>query len=133
MFTTLLSSVHTGPGLAIRVICQSEAFLQPDFNTTNSILTLLAGFSQACHASSPGIKELLQLLTAEDQETLYRISSVQPLFATLLPIHTVGVQVCGWVWQVSHVTLCVFLREMVGLIIMLLPCHQANQRYTGRV
>lgn len=85
-----------GPGLAIRVICQSEPFLQPDFHTTNSVLGMLTAFkellAQSSATSSPSVKELLQVLTASERETLLRISDGQQLHATLLPIRTVGVQ-----------------------------------------
>lgn len=86
-------STPAGPGLAIRVICQSEAFIQQDFAHTNEILSLLISFQQSYHAAAPGIKDLMQLLSAPEQETLFRISDNQHFHATLLPIRTVGVQV----------------------------------------
>ncbi len=86
-----------GPGLAIRVICQSEAFIQQDFANTNSVLNLLISFQQSYHAAAPGIKELMQLLSAPEQEILFRISDSQHFHATLLPIRTVGVQVSSLV------------------------------------
>lgn len=81
-----------GPGLAIRVICQYEPFIQADFCTANNILSMLTTFQQSYHTSLPGIKEIMQLLSASEQETLFRISD-EYINATLLPIRTVGVQV----------------------------------------
>lgn len=95
MLETRMLAPFTGPGLAIRVICQSEPYLQADFPSTNNILGLLTAFGQLYHASASGIKELFQLLSDTEQETLFRISDNQQFHATLLPIRTVGVQVGG--------------------------------------
>ena len=82
-----------GPGLAIRILCQQEAFLRSDFAATNNVLNLLTTFSQSYHVSSPGVKELMQILSPDEKSLLFRISENTVFSATLLPIHTVGVQV----------------------------------------
>ena len=104
----------SGPGLAIRVICQAEPFMQTDFSTTNSILRVLMSFRQLYHTSAPGVQDLLQLLTVAEQETLFRVSESQQFHATLLPIRTVGVQVGGVLWR--HVVTSVMSCENCDVV-----------------
>ena len=90
------------------MICQSEPYAPPDFATTNNVLALLTSFKEQSRASDLGVKELTQILSPLEQETLLSVSGSQELHATLLPIRTVGVQV--------RLCVCVRVRsEEVGL------------------
>ncbi len=72
-----------GPGLAIRVLCQKEAYLRDDFVSTNSILSSLVNPDQWS-----GVQ-----LRESEREVLSSLTRGHSLYATLLPIYSVGVQV----------------------------------------
>ena len=125
--------------MAIRVICQAEPFMQTDFATTNHILNLFANFSQSYKASAPGINDLVQLLAKEEQEILFQLSESHPFSATLLPIHTVGVQ-CSSQSQYTgprhsnpqDFFFLLYFRGMVGLIVMWLLSRPVILKSAGR-
>ncbi|XP_064384216.1 GMP synthase [glutamine-hydrolyzing]-like isoform X2 [Halichondria panicea] len=71
-----------GPGLAIRVLCQKEAYLRDDFVSTNSILSSLVNPDQWS-----GVQ-----LRESEREVLSSLTRGHSLYATLLPIYSVGVQ-----------------------------------------
>lgn len=100
--TTHMTSIP-GPGLAIRVICQNEAFIRDDFSSTNTLLALISSYSQACQNSSALLTAVQQFTSHEEQEFLTRISQENSLCTTLLPIYSVGVQVGTCV---GHVMSC---------------------------
>lgn len=81
-----------GPGLAIRVICQTEAYVREDFSATNSLLATLASFNVSVQQPSAIVQSILQQCSASEQELLLEVTSQKQISATLLPIYSVGVQ-----------------------------------------
>lgn len=79
-----------GPGLAIRVICAEEPFIGSDFKETETALNILINFYRAPHTQL--LSKLKEATSADEQDTLMKISFSFLLNSTLLPIKSVGVQ-----------------------------------------
>jgi len=75
-----------GPGLAIRVLCTEESFIDESFNPTNQRLWYLTNYEKSPETFKDFVK------TSFDSELEARLKTVEGIFATLLPIKTVGVQ-----------------------------------------
>ena len=84
---------HTGPGLAIRVICQMDAYLREDFSTTNTLLAHIVDYHHCSQTPSPMVTLIEQFASPDEKEVLLRVTKECILSATLLPIFSVGVQV----------------------------------------
>ncbi len=78
-------TVCVGPGLAIRVLCQKEAYLRDDFVSTNATLSSLVNPEQW--------SGVCQQLRESERQVLMSLTRDHCLYATLLPIYSVGVQV----------------------------------------
>lgn len=81
-----------GPGLAIRVLCAEEPYIERDFSETQVLVKIIVEFEQM-QQKKHALLNRVEGVTSEDERiTLQRISSKQKLAATLLPIRSVGVQ-----------------------------------------
>ncbi|XP_066258561.1 GMP synthase [glutamine-hydrolyzing] isoform X2 [Euwallacea similis] len=81
-----------GPGLAIRVLCAEEPYMERDFSETQVLVKILVEFDQMLQKKHALLNRVEAVTTDEERLALRRISSKQRLAATLLPIRTVGVQ-----------------------------------------
>ena len=134
LYYLLYRTIHAGPGLAIRVICQSAPRIHDDFSPTNSLLAHIVTFYHACRqSSSPVTASVEKLISKDERDFLLRLTEHSRISATLLPIYSVGVQVsarkseagkfiqsylvCPW-----FVIACLLSREMQGHITMWWLC-----------
>ncbi|KHJ43350.1 GMP synthase domain protein [Trichuris suis] len=76
-----------GPGLAVRIICRIEPFIPIQFQDTQNILRRILSLNENMTEAHV---DLLLLFVYNDLETLFKIPD--EIFATLLPIQSVGVQ-----------------------------------------
>ncbi|XP_060522607.1 GMP synthase [glutamine-hydrolyzing] [Cylas formicarius] len=81
-----------GPGLAIRVLCADEPYMERDFSETQVLVKILVEFEQMLQKKHALLNRVESVTTDEEKAILRRISSKQRLAATLLPIRSVGVQ-----------------------------------------
>lgn len=72
-----------GPGLAVRILCAEQPFRDSTFNTTNDILDILVSKNSNHIELSPDLKNAIEQISHLD---------LNNVFATLLPVQTVGVQ-----------------------------------------
>ena len=96
------SHTHAGPGLAIRVICQTDAYLREDFSVTNTLLAHIVDYHHCSQTPSPMVNLIEQFASPSEKEILLRITKECILSATLLPIFSVGVQVSNAGHFVCH-------------------------------
>ncbi|XP_047521536.1 GMP synthase [glutamine-hydrolyzing] isoform X1 [Pieris napi] len=81
-----------GPGLAVRVLCQDEAFADRDFAETQVIVKIMVEYASMCVKCHALLGRVSNATTPVEQTELRRISSTGPIVATLLPLRSVGVQ-----------------------------------------
>lgn len=81
-----------GPGLAIRVICAEEPYMERDFSETQVLVKIIVEFDQMLLKKHALLNRVEGVTNDEERLVLRRISSKQKLAATLLPIRSVGVQ-----------------------------------------
>jgi GMP synthase (glutamine-hydrolysing) len=81
-----------GPGLAIRILCADEAYIEKDFSETQVVVKLIVDFAEKMKKNHALLNRVSSVTTKEEQEELCRISSSIDLSATVLPIRSVGVQ-----------------------------------------
>uniref|UniRef100_A0A336KDS9 GMP synthase (glutamine-hydrolyzing) n=1 Tax=Culicoides sonorensis TaxID=179676 RepID=A0A336KDS9_CULSO len=81
-----------GPGLAIRVLCAEEAYVEKDFSETQVIARVIVDYSNKLNKKHALLNRVVNTTTEEEQQELIRISQRIKLAATVLPIRTVGVQ-----------------------------------------
>ncbi len=124
-----------GPGLAIRVLCQKDAYLRDNFVSTNATLSSLVNPEQW--------SGVCQQLRESERQVLVSLTGGHCLYATLLPIYSVGVQVHKLramllLLIAKYTTACnsallfdIVCRETVGLITMWLPCRVKGLPLTG--
>lgn len=120
-----------GPGLAIRVLCADEPYMERDFSETQVILKVVVDYATSVQKKH-GLLIRIDNCTSEDErQELQRISLTQSLCATLLPIKSVGVQ--GDCRTYSYVAVLSCEAEPVwgDLLILarLIPkiCHNVNR------
>ena len=87
----------SGPGLAIRILCVDEPYIEADFADTQLVLRILINYADQCKKPNASLHRVQTCLTDEDRDLLLRITSAEPITATLLPIQTVGVQVRSFI------------------------------------
>ena len=63
-----------GPGLAIRVICQSSAHIREDFSSTNALLSCIVTFYHTSQQSSPIAASMEQLISKEERDFLLQLT-----------------------------------------------------------
>lgn len=81
-----------GPGLAIRVLCAEEPYMERDFSETQVLVKIIVEFDQMLQKKHALLNRVEDVTSDEERTQLRRISSKQKLAATLLPIRSVGVQ-----------------------------------------
>ncbi|KAJ8926510.1 hypothetical protein NQ314_021112, partial [Rhamnusium bicolor] len=81
-----------GPGLAIRVLCAEEPYMERDFSETQVLVKIIVEFDQMLQKKHALLNRVEGVTNDEERTMLRRISSKQKLAATLLPIRSVGVQ-----------------------------------------
>merc|ERR1719211_948293 len=81
-----------GPGLAIRILCANESYMQKDFAETQVMCRLVVNFHDMVQKEHALIYRIENNTSKDEQKELERISFGKKFFATLLPIRTVGVQ-----------------------------------------
>eukprot|EP01124_Arcella_intermedia_P001442 TRINITY_DN10792_c0_g1_i1.p1 TRINITY_DN10792_c0_g1~~TRINITY_DN10792_c0_g1_i1.p1 ORF type:complete len:659 (+),score=136.49 TRINITY_DN10792_c0_g1_i1:259-1977(+) len=77
-----------GPGLAVRIICATDAFVDDSFDSTNSFLNHIIKKTDNADFESA----IQNNLKEYEKQTLIEIRETGQTHATLLPIKTVGVQ-----------------------------------------
>lgn len=79
------------------MICQTEPYIREDFSALNALLAHIVDFHPPTQQPSPVLDLIQRQTSSEEQEFLSQVSMSSRLSATVLPIHSVGVQVCVWV------------------------------------
>lgn len=82
-----------GPGLAIRVICAEDRYMERDFDETNQLLKIIINFNNALKTSPHYLDVVKEKLPPNEQSQLSALTTgVEGMGAHLLPIKSVGVQ-----------------------------------------
>lgn len=81
-----------GPGLAIRIICADEPYIEKDFSETQVIARVIVDYKNKSKKNHALLNRVSGATTKEEQQELSRISSNFSITATVLPIRSVGVQ-----------------------------------------
>lgn len=121
-----------GPGLAIRVLCQEEPYMERDFSETQVIVKIIVEFDQMSEKKHALLQRVVGATSKGEQQELTRISSKYSLTATLLPIRSVGVQGDGRTYSyVVGLSSKVFPPPWNELVYLakLIPrvCHNVNR------
>lgn len=82
-----------GPGLAIRIICADEPFMEADFGETQVLVRLMVDYANATAKEHALLNRIEAATSEEERQLLEELSNRNQYLATLLPIRTVGVQV----------------------------------------
>lgn len=81
-----------GPGLAIRVICADEPFIEKDFSETQVIVRVIVDYNNKLQKNHALLNRVASATNKDEQKELCRISSSLAITTTVLPIRSVGVQ-----------------------------------------
>ncbi|KAJ9587940.1 hypothetical protein L9F63_018615, partial [Diploptera punctata] len=81
-----------GPGLAIRVLCAEDAYMERDFSETQVLVKIIAEYDQMLQKKHALLNRVESVTSEEERLELRKASNKQHLAATLLPIRSVGVQ-----------------------------------------
>ncbi|KAK6630444.1 hypothetical protein RUM43_014789 [Polyplax serrata] len=81
-----------GPGLAIRIICAEEPYIERDFSETQVIVKIIVEYEQMLLKKHALLNRVESVTSEAERNMLKKVSSSQHLAATLLPIRSVGVQ-----------------------------------------
>jgi len=81
-----------GPGLAIRILCATEPFMERDFSETQVICRLVVNYEEMLAKEHALLNRIENVTSDEERATLVEKSKKQKYIATLLPIRSVGVQ-----------------------------------------
>lgn len=81
-----------GPGLAIRVLCAEEPFIEKDFSETQVIVRVIVDYHNKLQKVHALLNRVSGATSDEEQTELCRISNALRISATVLPIRSVGVQ-----------------------------------------
>lgn len=90
-----------GPGLAVRIICAEEPYMQKDFTETSVLIKQIVNYKNALAKEHAALAKIHHAINQDDREFLKQLSERTQLVATLLPIQSVGVQ--GDCRSYSHV------------------------------
>lgn len=80
-----------GPGLAIRVICANEPYMEKDFSETSVLVKVIVSYASSLERQHPLISKI-QRATSDDEQQFLKNVEKYKLTSTLLPIRSVGVQ-----------------------------------------
>lgn len=81
-----------GPGLAIRILCAEEPYIERDFSETQVIARVIVDYLQKKQKNHALLNRVSSVTSQAEQDELCRISSSCKLTATVLPVRSVGVQ-----------------------------------------
>ncbi|XP_046753705.1 GMP synthase [glutamine-hydrolyzing] isoform X1 [Diprion similis] len=81
-----------GPGLAIRILCTDEPFMDKDFSETQVIVKIMAEYEQMLQKKHALLNRVEGATGEAERQHLRRVSSRHHIAATLLPVRSVGVQ-----------------------------------------
>lgn len=81
-----------GPGLAIRVICATEPYMEKDFSETSVLAKVIVSYASSLERQHPLISRIQRATSEDEQQFLVKIGENYKLTSTLLPIRSVGVQ-----------------------------------------
>lgn len=81
-----------GPGLAIRILCAEEPFIEKDFSETQVIARVIVDYKKKLLKNHALINRVTGSTSTEEQRELTRISTTSDIEATVLPVRSVGVQ-----------------------------------------
>lgn len=100
-----------GPGLAIRIICADDAYLEKDFSETQVVVKVIVDFQNKLKKNHALLNRVSGVTTKDEQDELCRISSSIELSATVLPIRSVGVQgeLSNYISEKITLLICFFL------------------------
>lgn len=82
-----------GPGLAIRILCAEEPFMEADFGETQVLVRLMVDYANMSAKEHALLNRIEAATSEEERQLLEDLSNRNQFIATLLPIRTVGVQV----------------------------------------
>ncbi|CAN7984753.1 unnamed protein product [Ixodes hexagonus] len=80
------------PGLAVRVLCGEEPYMEKDFSETSVMVKIIIDYSNALNKKHSLMNRVQSGTTDEECEFLTRLSQQCRLTSTLMPIKSVGVQ-----------------------------------------
>ncbi|XP_011305061.1 GMP synthase [glutamine-hydrolyzing] [Fopius arisanus] len=83
---------YPGPGLAIRILCAVDPFMDKDFSETQVIVKIMAEYEQMLQKKHALLNRVEGATSDGERQCLRRVSSSHHIAATLLPIRSVGVQ-----------------------------------------
>ncbi|XP_015121351.1 GMP synthase [glutamine-hydrolyzing] [Diachasma alloeum] len=83
---------YPGPGLAIRILCAVDPFMDKDFSETQVIVKIMAEYEQMLQKKHALLNRVEGATSEAERQCLRRVSSSHHIAATLLPIRSVGVQ-----------------------------------------
>jgi len=81
-----------GPGLAIRVICATQPYIEADYGETEVLAKLVVQYEYLLTKKHALLNRIENNTSPADREALIQASGAAKYHATLLPIRTVGVQ-----------------------------------------
>jgi len=81
-----------GPGIAIRVLCATEPYMERDFSETQVISRLVVNYDEMLSKEHALLNRIENVTTEEERSLLAVKSKRQKYVATVLPIRSVGVQ-----------------------------------------
>jgi GMP synthase (glutamine-hydrolysing) len=90
-----------GPGLAVRVICAEEPFMEKDFSETSVLVKVIVNYANALQKKHALLNRVENATNETDRQFLINLSDKYKFKTTLLPIKSVGVQ--GDCRSYSHV------------------------------
>ncbi|KAF8796122.1 GMP synthase [glutamine-hydrolyzing]-like isoform X3 [Argiope bruennichi] len=81
-----------GPGLAVRVICAEEPFMDKSFAETSVLVKVIIEYATSVLKKHALVNKVKDSATEDEQAFLTAVSNKYKLKSTLLPIKSVGVQ-----------------------------------------
>ncbi|UYV82071.1 GMPS [Cordylochernes scorpioides] len=81
-----------GPGLAVRVICATEPYMEKDFSETSVLVKVIVDYANSLQKKHALINRVQAGTSEDERQFLMTVSQKYQLFPTLLPIKSVGVQ-----------------------------------------
>lgn len=81
-----------GPGLAIRILCAEDPYMERDFSESQVILKVIVDYASSVQKKHALLNRIENCTSEEERQELHRITLSQTLYATLLPVKSVGVQ-----------------------------------------
>ncbi|CAH8508579.1 unnamed protein product [Schistosoma guineensis] len=81
-----------GPGLAVRILCAAEPYIERDFSETTSLIKMISGYHQMSQKPHALLNKINAAARPEEQQRLSKITANRSLAAYVLPIRSVGVQ-----------------------------------------